>query len=77
MPKHITRLIIDAIDSASAAQVISTYATTSDGTLPVGMALRPRLESLPLTWTFTADDRLPQFAQLATYLAPDPRVRFE
>lgn len=77
MPKHITRLIIDALDSASAAQVLTTYATTSDGTLPIGMALRPHLETLPLTWTFTADDRLPQFSALATYLATDPRVQFE
>ena len=77
MPKHITRLIIDALDSASAAQVLTTYATTIDGTLPVGMALRPHLDTLPITWTFTADDRLPQFGKLATYLGPDPRVRFE
>lgn len=77
MSKHITRLTIPNIDSAQASQVIGTYATTSDGTLPIGMALRPHLETLPLTWTFTADDRLPQFSALATYLATDPRVQFE
>lgn len=77
MAKHITRLTIPNIDSAQASQVIGTYAITSDGTLPVGMALRPHLETLPITWTFVADNRLPHFGALATYLAADPRVQFE
>lgn len=77
MPKRITRLTIPDLCGEHAAQVISTYAVTSDGALPVGMALRLHLESLPLTWTFTADDRLPQFGALAAHLAANPRVQFE
>lgn len=71
-----TAVRVDAISHTLAGAIIASNATTSDGAMPIGMALTLNLGNAPMDWTLVVSNRYERWTEFLTQARGSRDVTF-